>query len=183
MTWYRFGEWIIRRRFLVLIVIGAMTAFFGYFAAKTELVTSFGDLLPLVTDSPGHIGLSSMRERAEMVNGSLKIDSGGRGTVVTVRLPLDGVGEGGAEALAEAVRGPMRHLDGECAGRVGGRAPAAGGGPELRRVARRAQPRPGRVHACSHTGRLPRNRPCDPRSENRERSPVACCDLANPTMA
>ena len=35
-----------RRRFLVLVVIGAMTAFFGYFAAKTELVTSFGDLLP-----------------------------------------------------------------------------------------------------------------------------------------
>jgi len=46
MIWYRFGEWIIRRRFLVLIVIGAMTAFFGYFAYHTELVTSFGDLLP-----------------------------------------------------------------------------------------------------------------------------------------
>ena len=46
MVWYRFGEWIIRRRFLVLIVIAALTAFFGYFAAKTELVTSFGDLLP-----------------------------------------------------------------------------------------------------------------------------------------
>jgi signal transduction histidine kinase len=29
-----------------------------------------------------------MRERAELVNGSLTIDSGGRGTVVTVRLPL-----------------------------------------------------------------------------------------------
>ena len=46
MTWYRFGEWILRRRYLVLVVIGLMTAFFGYFAAKTELVTSFGDLLP-----------------------------------------------------------------------------------------------------------------------------------------
>src|SRR5579862_126708 len=46
MIWYRFGEWIIRRRFLVLIMIGAMTAFFGYFAYHTELVTSFGDLLP-----------------------------------------------------------------------------------------------------------------------------------------
>jgi signal transduction histidine kinase len=56
----------------------------------------FGDLLPLATESPGHIGLSSMRERAEMVNGSLKIDSGRRGTVVTVRLPLDGVGQGEA---------------------------------------------------------------------------------------
>ena len=46
MIWFRFGEWIIRRRFLVLLVIGAMTTFFGYFASKTELVTSFGDLLP-----------------------------------------------------------------------------------------------------------------------------------------
>jgi uncharacterized protein len=46
MTWYRFGEWILRRRYVVLAVIGAMTAFFGYFAAQTQLVTSFGDLLP-----------------------------------------------------------------------------------------------------------------------------------------
>jgi signal transduction histidine kinase len=51
----------------------------------------FGDVWPLANDSAGHIGLSSMRERAEMVNGSLTIDSGGRGTVVTVRLPADGV--------------------------------------------------------------------------------------------
>jgi len=48
----------------------------------------FGDVGPLTSDSSGHIGLSSMRERAELVNGSLTIDSGGRGTVVTVRLPL-----------------------------------------------------------------------------------------------
>jgi len=46
MTWYRFGEWILRRRFLVLAVVGALTAFFGYFAWQTQLVTSFGDLLP-----------------------------------------------------------------------------------------------------------------------------------------
>ena len=46
MTWYRFGEWIIKRRFMVLLVLGAMTVFFGYFAAQTQLVTSFGDLLP-----------------------------------------------------------------------------------------------------------------------------------------
>src|ERR1700674_1214531 len=45
-TWYRFGQWILRRRFPVLIGVGLVTAFFGYFAAKTELVTSFGDLLP-----------------------------------------------------------------------------------------------------------------------------------------
>jgi signal transduction histidine kinase len=54
----------------------------------------FGDLRPLTTDSAGHIGLTSMRERAEMLNGSLTIDSGGRGTVVRVRLPIeDGSGE------------------------------------------------------------------------------------------
>ncbi len=46
MTWYRFGEWILRWRFLVLGVVGALTVFFGYFAAQTQLVTSFGDLLP-----------------------------------------------------------------------------------------------------------------------------------------
>jgi len=33
MTWYRFGEWILRRRFIVLAVVGALTAFFGYYAA------------------------------------------------------------------------------------------------------------------------------------------------------
>ena len=46
MTWYRFGEWILRRRFVILGVVGAFTAFFGYFAAQTQLVTSFGELLP-----------------------------------------------------------------------------------------------------------------------------------------
>ncbi len=46
MAWYRFGEWILRRRFLVLLCIGLLTVFFGYFAAQTQLVTSFGDLLP-----------------------------------------------------------------------------------------------------------------------------------------
>ncbi|MGC1342358.1 MAG: hypothetical protein WA854_08530, partial [Candidatus Binataceae bacterium] len=46
MVWYRFGEWIIKRRFYVLIVIAALTGFFGYYAAQTRLVTSFGDLLP-----------------------------------------------------------------------------------------------------------------------------------------
>jgi uncharacterized protein len=46
MGWYRFGEWILRRRFMVLLVLGGLTAFFGYFAAQTTLVTSFGDLLP-----------------------------------------------------------------------------------------------------------------------------------------
>src|SRR5208282_5275860 len=35
-----------RRRFIVLGVVGVLTAFFGYFAAQTQLVTSFGELLP-----------------------------------------------------------------------------------------------------------------------------------------
>jgi len=46
MTSYRFGQWILRWRFVVLAVVGGLTAFFGYFAAQTQLVTSFGDLLP-----------------------------------------------------------------------------------------------------------------------------------------
>jgi predicted RND superfamily exporter protein len=46
MTWYRFGQWILRRRFIVLAVVGVLTAFFGYFALQTQLVTSFGELLP-----------------------------------------------------------------------------------------------------------------------------------------
>src|SRR5712692_10457180 len=46
MVWYRFGEWILRRRYLVLFWVASFTLFFGYFAAQTQLVTSFGDLLP-----------------------------------------------------------------------------------------------------------------------------------------
>ncbi|HYL57693.1 MAG TPA: MMPL family transporter [Candidatus Acidoferrales bacterium] len=46
MTWYRFGEWILRRRFVVLAIVGALTAFFGYYTSQTMLVTSFGELLP-----------------------------------------------------------------------------------------------------------------------------------------
>ena len=46
MTWYRLGEWIIRRRFVVIGVITLLTAFFGYYALDTRLVTSFGDLMP-----------------------------------------------------------------------------------------------------------------------------------------
>src|SRR3954452_16501255 len=49
----------------------------------------FGDVGPLMSESSGHIGLASMRERAELVSGTLAIDSGGRGTVVTVRVPVD----------------------------------------------------------------------------------------------
>ncbi|HET8673218.1 MAG TPA: ATP-binding protein, partial [Thermoleophilaceae bacterium] len=49
----------------------------------------FGDFWPVSTDEAGHIGLSSMRERAEMVGGSLRIESGGRGTTVVARVPVE----------------------------------------------------------------------------------------------
>jgi signal transduction histidine kinase len=55
----------------------------------------FGDFWPVTTDEAGHIGLSSMRERAEMVGGSLRIESGGRGTTVIARVPLED-GDGAA---------------------------------------------------------------------------------------
>jgi signal transduction histidine kinase len=48
----------------------------------------FGDVDPLGPIEPGHIGLASMRERAEMLGGELTIDSDGSGTRVSVRAPL-----------------------------------------------------------------------------------------------
>jgi signal transduction histidine kinase len=47
-----------------------------------------GDERPLDAIEPGHIGLASMRERAELIDGELEIDSGDDGTVVRVRVPL-----------------------------------------------------------------------------------------------
>jgi signal transduction histidine kinase len=48
----------------------------------------FGDVDPLGPSEPGHIGLASMRERAEMLGGRLAIDSDSGGTRVGVRIPL-----------------------------------------------------------------------------------------------
>ena len=48
----------------------------------------FGDIDPLGSGQPGHIGLASMRERAEMLDGELAIDSSDGGTCVRVRVPL-----------------------------------------------------------------------------------------------
>jgi signal transduction histidine kinase len=64
----------------------------------TDNGKGFGDVWSMDEDSAGHIGLTSMRERAEMVNGSLTIDSGGRGTVVTVRVPVGAAARTGARA-------------------------------------------------------------------------------------
>ncbi|GAC1325665.1 MAG: sensor histidine kinase [Thermoleophilaceae bacterium] len=43
---------------------------------------------PLGPHEPGHIGLASMRERAELHGGTIAIDSSEQGTSVTVRVPL-----------------------------------------------------------------------------------------------
>jgi signal transduction histidine kinase len=46
---------------------------------------------PLSPTASGHIGLASMRERAELIGGRLEIETGERGTKVLVRAPVDGV--------------------------------------------------------------------------------------------
>ena len=48
----------------------------------------FGDVDPLGPAEAGHIGLASMRERAEMLGGELEIESGDGGTRVCVRIPI-----------------------------------------------------------------------------------------------
>ena len=48
----------------------------------------FGDVDPLASAEPGHIGLDSMRERAEMLGGELAIESSNGGTLIRVRAPL-----------------------------------------------------------------------------------------------
>jgi two-component system NarL family sensor kinase len=48
----------------------------------------FDDGNPLGSSQPGHLGLASMRERAELLDGSLDIESSERGTRVLVRAPL-----------------------------------------------------------------------------------------------
>ena len=60
-------------------------------SAKLEIEDDgrgFGDVDPLGPGEPGHIGLASIRERAEMLNGELVIDSDGNGTRVCVSAPL-----------------------------------------------------------------------------------------------
>ncbi len=47
----------------------------------------FGAIDPLESTEPGHIGLASMRERAELLHGSLHIESSARGSSVIVRAP------------------------------------------------------------------------------------------------
>lgn len=54
----------------------------------TDNGKGFGDADPFSLSPPGHLGIASMRERAELMNGSLDIESSDRGTRVLVRAPL-----------------------------------------------------------------------------------------------
>lgn len=49
----------------------------------------FGDVDPLGPGEPGHLGLASMRERAELLDGDLTIESSVRGTKLVVLAPLE----------------------------------------------------------------------------------------------
>ena len=48
----------------------------------------FGDVDPLGAAEPGHLGLAAIRERAEMLDGTLDIETSGRGTKVLLTAPL-----------------------------------------------------------------------------------------------
>ena len=48
----------------------------------------FDEHAALASDEPGHIGLITMRERAELIDGTLMIESGRYGTAVVARVPL-----------------------------------------------------------------------------------------------
>jgi two-component system NarL family sensor kinase len=50
----------------------------------------FGDIDPLGPHEPGHIGLASMRERAEVLAGTLDITTEPGRTEVYVRVPIGG---------------------------------------------------------------------------------------------
>jgi signal transduction histidine kinase len=48
----------------------------------------FTEADPLHPSEPGHLGLASMRERAELIDGTLDVETSARGTRVLVRAPL-----------------------------------------------------------------------------------------------
>jgi two-component system NarL family sensor kinase len=60
----------------------------------------FGDVDPLGPGEPGHLGLASMRERAELLDGELTIEPSERGTKVVVLAPLTRRGLLGRRARA-----------------------------------------------------------------------------------
>ena len=52
----------------------------------------FGQVDPLGPAEPGHLGLAAMRERAELLEGTLEIETSGRGTKVLLMVPLPSPG-------------------------------------------------------------------------------------------
>ena len=48
----------------------------------------FDGKTPLGPNEPGHLGLATMRERAELIGGRLEIRTGSGGSTVIVRVPL-----------------------------------------------------------------------------------------------
>jgi signal transduction histidine kinase len=58
----------------------------------TDNGNGFGDVDPLGPFEPGHIGLASMRERTDMMAGSLEISTRPGKTEVVVRVPVTGTG-------------------------------------------------------------------------------------------
>ncbi|MEA2362664.1 MAG: two-component system, NarL family, sensor kinase [Thermoleophilaceae bacterium] len=53
----------------------------------TDNGSGFGEIDPLGASEPGHLGLAMMRERAELLGGSLDIETSERGTRVLVLVP------------------------------------------------------------------------------------------------
>jgi signal transduction histidine kinase len=53
----------------------------------TDNGNGFGEVDPLSASEPGHLGLAMMRERAELLEGTLEIETSERGTRVLVLLP------------------------------------------------------------------------------------------------
>jgi two-component system, NarL family, sensor kinase len=54
----------------------------------TDNGRGFPEASPLDASEPGHLGLASMRERAELLDGTLDVETSERGTRVLVRAPL-----------------------------------------------------------------------------------------------
>lgn len=68
----------------------------GRFVARVSDDGAGFDLEEVETFHPGHVGLPSMRERADLLGGECEISSApGRGTTVTVRIPVATTEDGG----------------------------------------------------------------------------------------
>jgi signal transduction histidine kinase len=72
---------------------------------------------PLGPNEPGHIGLASMRERAELIGGRLEIRTGEKGSTVIARVPLDRALSGGTTTGGDPTTdGDGRDRNGSSAG-------------------------------------------------------------------